>query len=369
MLAALHDRDFKAPFAQVLGHLQPDEAGAHDGGAPRLLAVDEVGDCVGILDGAQREQAPGIDAGKVGRHGAGAGGQDQLVVALDVLGAVVQATHGDGAGGAVDGDDLLAHAGIDVEAVAEALRCLRVTFGAIGDGTADVVGQAAGGVFHKAGALDHDDLGVLIQTAQTGRGGCSSGDAADDDDFHDWVPFGEVHADGGRRGGSLACQRTGPTADTAHVHDIGIPLALEFAHRLCTAGAGEAVGEDGRILVGQAFGGGCGDGDQRDAHGTLDVTVAVLIRGADIDHDAAGRLARLGGKLVEAGAEKDAGEDGHGGAFRRCAGRIARLAVRLTPYAPALGTSVTLSPCPAARPPLSRGYNGQVQAHPKGPRP
>ena len=63
VLASLHDRDFKAPFTQVLGHLQPDEAGAYDGGATRLLAVDEVGDCVGVLDSAQREQTLGIDAG------------------------------------------------------------------------------------------------------------------------------------------------------------------------------------------------------------------------------------------------------------------------------------------------------------------
>ena len=143
-------------------------------------------------------------------------------------------------GRAIDRDDLLPRAGIDVEAVAEALRCLQREFGSIGDGPADVVGQAAVGVAHVSGTLDHDDFGVLIQTAQTGRGGCSSGDAADDDDFHDWVPFGKVHADGGRRGVSLANRRTGPTADAAHVHDIGIPLVLKFEHDLCAVGASPA---------------------------------------------------------------------------------------------------------------------------------
>lgn len=63
MLAALDDRDLDAAIAQVFGHFEADEAGAHDHGSPRPPSFDELGDAVRVLDGAKREQALGIDAG------------------------------------------------------------------------------------------------------------------------------------------------------------------------------------------------------------------------------------------------------------------------------------------------------------------
>ena len=63
MLAALDDRDLDAAIAQVFGHFEADEAGAHDHGSPRPPAFDELGDAVRVLDGAKREQALGVDAG------------------------------------------------------------------------------------------------------------------------------------------------------------------------------------------------------------------------------------------------------------------------------------------------------------------
>ncbi len=65
-------------------------------------------------------------------------------------------------------------------------------------------------IAHKAGALDHDDLDILVQAAQARRGGCSSGDAADDDDFHGEVPFDAVRVYGGARG-----DLSGPAGQTS----------------------------------------------------------------------------------------------------------------------------------------------------------
>lgn len=171
VVAALHHGHLEPALAEVLGHLEADEARAHHGDAPRPLALDEVGDAVGVLDGAQREQALAVLAGQPRHDRARAGGEDELVVALDVLAAIIEPANGDGAGLGVDGDGLLAHAHVDVEARTEALGRLQRELGAVGDGAADVVRQAAVGVAHVAGALDHDDLGVLVQAAQAGGGG------------------------------------------------------------------------------------------------------------------------------------------------------------------------------------------------------
>lgn len=46
--------------------VESDEAGAHDGGTTRVLPFDEFGDAVRVLDGAQGEQALGVDPGQVG---------------------------------------------------------------------------------------------------------------------------------------------------------------------------------------------------------------------------------------------------------------------------------------------------------------
>ena len=63
MPAALDDRDVHAALAEVLGHLEADEAGSHDDRGTGLLAFDELVDAEGVLDGAEREEALGVDAG------------------------------------------------------------------------------------------------------------------------------------------------------------------------------------------------------------------------------------------------------------------------------------------------------------------
>lgn len=139
VVAALHHGHLEPALAEVLGHLEADEARAHHGDAPRPLALDEVGDAVGVLDGAQREHALAVLAGQ-------------------------------------------------------------------------------------------------------------------------------------------------PRHDRAR--------------------AGEAVGVDGCVLVGQALRGGGGDRDEGHAQSALDMPLAILVGRTDVDHDAAGRVARLRGELVDVGPKE-----------------------------------------------------------------
>ena len=88
--SALHHGDVEPPFAQVFGHLEPDEAAANDGCRLWVLALHKVMDAEGVLNGAQGEEALGIRAGHAGVNGARTGREDKLVVAFSIDAAVVQ---------------------------------------------------------------------------------------------------------------------------------------------------------------------------------------------------------------------------------------------------------------------------------------
>jgi len=81
---------------------------------------------------------------------------------------------------------------VDAEALAEQLGARLEELRFFADDVADVIGQAAVGEGDKGPALEHDDLGLLIQPAQTrGTGGASS-DAANYDDFSHDSPQGRM---------------------------------------------------------------------------------------------------------------------------------------------------------------------------------
>ena len=110
LVALVHDRHRHPAVHQVLGHLEPDVAGADDRrpAAPALEARPEA------LGGVHRPcRLRRFRAGYGRRAGDGPGGDDQLVEALLrllPLGAVVD---GERARVEVDGPDLRAHAHVD----------------------------------------------------------------------------------------------------------------------------------------------------------------------------------------------------------------------------------------------------------------
>ena len=162
---------------EVLGHLEPDEAGAdHDRG--RGLHVDVDGDARGVLDGAQRAHA--VVTRKRRPHGRRARAQHELVVFDDGLRAGARRTGGDGVRVTVDRDDFLVHAGVEPEPVEELLGRLEREVVLVLDQPADEVGEPAVREGHVARALEDRDLRVVVEPPQPRRRRHPARDAADD---------------------------------------------------------------------------------------------------------------------------------------------------------------------------------------------
>ena len=104
-----------------------------------------------------------------------------------VLLAAVHLSAGDGLCVPVDGRDLRAYADVEVEAVAEGGGRLQEQHVPLGDGVADIVGEAAVRVRYIAAFFDQDDFGLLVHTAETCGCGGASGHTANDDILHDYI--------------------------------------------------------------------------------------------------------------------------------------------------------------------------------------
>ena len=91
----------------------------------------------------------------------------------------------------------------------------------------------------------------------------------------------------------------------------------------------------------------------------FDVAIAIFLWAADVDHDAAGRLARLDGELVDAGPKIPEKRD-MVNAFPLRAGASPAFLVRHTP---ARFGAVRVCDFVTKGAFARRGYNGQVQAH------
>ena len=180
----LHDGHVQPQVAQVLGHFQADETAAAHNGRARAFRVDELLHGEGVLHGAQGEQAIESYAGKLRPRGAGAGREDELVVGLFEHLSGFKIAHGHHMARRVDGLHFVAYAHVHVEAGAEALGGLQGEGALVGDGAADVIGQAAVGVRDVAGTLEYDDLGRLIEAPKPGRRRGAAGHASYDNDFH-----------------------------------------------------------------------------------------------------------------------------------------------------------------------------------------
>ena len=184
MRKALDNGDLHPQLPQVLRQLHADEAAARQHGGPGTVQVDVLLDAEGILYGAQGEQLVDADAREPRLSGLGAGGEEQLVVALLKFLPGLQICHGDRLFFRMDGSDLVAHLHADPEAGEKALRRLERQLLGIGDHASDVVWQAAVGVRDVPGPLKDHDLRLFVQPADTGRGGSAARHAAYDDNLH-----------------------------------------------------------------------------------------------------------------------------------------------------------------------------------------
>ena len=184
LFGPLDQRHLQPQVPQVLRQLDGDEAAAGQHGGLGMVLLDKLPDLQGVLHGAEGEEPVQPRAGQGRLGGTGAGGEEQLVVGLVKDRAGGQVFHGHGLFRRMDGRHLMADPHVHPEPLPEALRRLEGQLLPVGDGPADVVGQAAVGVGHIARPLEHHDLRRLVQPAEPGRGGGASGHAAHDDNLH-----------------------------------------------------------------------------------------------------------------------------------------------------------------------------------------
>ena len=184
LLRPLDHRHVQSQLPQVLHQLDADEAAAGQYRRLRVVLLDKFPDHQGVLHSAEGEQPVDPHAGQRRLGGLGAGGQDQLVVVLRKGFTRSQVFHVHRLFRRMDGRHLVADPHLHPEAPPEALRRLEGQLRPVGDDAADVIGQAAVGVGHIAGPLEHHDLRGLIQPAEPGRGSGASGHAAHDHDLH-----------------------------------------------------------------------------------------------------------------------------------------------------------------------------------------
>ena len=180
----MDDGDGNAHLHKVFRHLQTDKAAASQNSGFRLLILYKAPDAEGILHGAQCENTLAVHAGKRRNRRLCAGGKKQFVIGFRIDLPAVQCADSDCFLCGIDRSYFLPYPHINAKAVPEALRSLQCQFFLLLDHTAHIIRQTAVGIGHIAAALDHDDLGVFIQTADAGSGRSTARHTAYDHNFH-----------------------------------------------------------------------------------------------------------------------------------------------------------------------------------------
>jgi hypothetical protein len=192
LVGELHDSHFRTAMAQVLRHLHSDVSRAdHDGSRRATEGIRCVERCfqarldlVHVVDVAQHVDAGKIGSGQRQLQRIGALAQRERVVGLGVLPPAVEFAHRDRPSGRVQRNDIGSDAHVDVQRFPQALGSLQEEPAAIGDHSPDVIREPAVRERHIAAALEHDDLGRLIQASCASSDRCTSGHTSDNDDLH-----------------------------------------------------------------------------------------------------------------------------------------------------------------------------------------
>ena len=146
-----------------------------------------------------------LDALKGRADGRSARREHQRVVAFGVGFAGGVVLHGHSLFGAVHRKHLALHPHIHVETGVEGLGGLQLQRLPLGDGSADVIGQAAVGKRDVLALFKQNDFGVFIVAAQPGSGAGAAGHTAHNQNFHGTFPAFRKKWDGGgaARGGAM----------------------------------------------------------------------------------------------------------------------------------------------------------------------
>ena len=185
----LEDGDVDAGFLQVFGHLEADEPAADHDGRFDLLLIDHGAEQVGVRDGPEGVDPRGVDARDRGPQGRRTGRENQFVVAFRVIFVRIAIVDRDGLVRTVDRRDLVVGPDVNAETVSHLLRRGDEQGVSRADDVADMVRQSAVGIGDVVAPFEHDDLRVLIESAKSGSTTGTSGDAADNDNFHQETSF------------------------------------------------------------------------------------------------------------------------------------------------------------------------------------
>ena len=185
----LEDGDVDAGFLQVFSHFEADEPAADHDGRFDLLFVDHGAEQIGVRDGPEGMDPRGVDARDRWPQGRRSGRKDQFVVAFRVIFVRIAVVDRDGLVHAVDRRDLVMGPDIDAETVSHLLRRGDEQGVSRADDIADMVRQSAVGIGDVVTPFEHDDLRVFIESAKSGSTTGTSGDAADNDNFHQETSF------------------------------------------------------------------------------------------------------------------------------------------------------------------------------------
>ena len=186
LLHRLHQRHLNPSGVEVFRHLQTDEAAADDGRRGRPLPIHDGPDPIHVVHVPEGVDTLPVDAGNGGPQRGGAGGQNELVVALGILS--LRPSHQKGFGLFVNAQRLMSHPDVNVESGSHHLRGLQQQILPILDDVAHIIGKPAVGVADIAPPLHNDDLRALVQPADSRRRRRSACHASHDHNLHTILP-------------------------------------------------------------------------------------------------------------------------------------------------------------------------------------
>ena len=191
LLRTLYDGDIHTKFSQVLRQFQTDKTTACKRDRFRMVFIDIFLDPEGVFHSPQGKQLTDTHSRQLWLGRFCTGRKEQFIITLLENFSGFQISDSYDLSFRVDGGDFMVYLHGDPEAFPETLRGLQGQVIRVYDNIADKIRQTAVCVGDVAGPFEHDDLRLLIQSADSCSGGCTACDTANNDNFHNIRhPFG-----------------------------------------------------------------------------------------------------------------------------------------------------------------------------------
>ena len=184
LLGALDDGDIHTKFSQVFRQFQTDKTTACKHDRFWMVFIDIFLDPEGVFHSPQGKQLLDTRSRQLWLGRFCTGRKEQFVIGLLENFSGFQVMDSDGLSFRVDGGDFVVYLHGDPEAFPETLRGLQGQVIRVYDNIADKIRQTAVCIGDVARTFKHDDLRLIIQSADSCSGGCTACDTANNDNFH-----------------------------------------------------------------------------------------------------------------------------------------------------------------------------------------